>query len=122
MLTDFRHTVRSYTSICDQEIYIKQFNVFFWLFQQQAVGQDVQNELNAFKAQLTQQTLEKSPQKSLINGSSLFRTPQVANGNNSLFQTPQVIVKHVIYKVKYLRPFFIESFQNQWINMLIRNN
>ena len=113
-LSDFRHIVKSFTAICDQENYIKQFNVYFWLFQQmqskvtggsngmpqqdmatlnnqfyEYLDKTKQNELNAYKVQQQRQqaTTGNSPQKfqqKIQNQSSLF------DHSKSVYQTPQV--------------------------------
>ena len=75
MLIEFRHIVDSYNALCDQEIFTKQFNVFFWLFHQQPQASQkfldwnpkyIQNLKNQFH-----ETLEKSKQNSDLKNSNL---------------------------------------------------
>lgn len=112
ILDDFRTTVRAYSAVCDQEAFVKQFNVFFWLFQQQAVNPGYlqafggqfndliekakQGEMMAFKqhnqskgnnSTLNAYSNQGSPQKSL-NGSYLENSAY--SGPRSFLQTSQV--------------------------------
>ncbi len=108
--------------ICDQEIYAKQFNVFFWLFQQQFATSGLplhelnpnylqaftnqfyeylekakQNELHAYKQQQIQQAIFKSPQKQ--PQSMQENSPGYSNLSKPLFQFPQVL--KILKKLTY---------------------
>ncbi len=75
MLDEFRNTVRSYSASCDQEAFTKQFNVFFWLFQQQAMNPGY---LQAFGGQFND-ILEKAKQHEMM---AINKNNQ-SKGNNS---------------------------------------
>ena len=75
MLDEFRNTVRSYSASCDQEAFTKQFNVFFWLFQQQAMNPGY---LQAFGGQLND-ILDKAKQHEMM---AINKNNQ-SKGNNS---------------------------------------
>lgn len=64
ILTEFREIVKSFTAICDQEFFIKQFNVFYWLFQQNPSYSAMLPDLNAQHIQALRNqfydTLEKN--------------------------------------------------------------
>jgi len=117
ILNEFRQIVKSFTAICDQEIYVKQFNVFFWLFQQQFATSGLtaqecdasymqaftnqfyeyldkakQQELQAYKQQhIRQQAIVKSPQKQYQTlQQHNFISPGNFDASKTLFETPQV--------------------------------
>ena len=102
ILSDFRQTIDEYNELCNADIFYKQFNVFYWLFQQQPnysqyFLEQHKHYLEAFNNQTKQIDAVRSnppPEYDLVTPTHFHEEPKSTLSNADMTSTSQFMTPH----------------------------